>query len=93
MTRYATRINSYAEGATYSVLVEISDQDEAILIARREARPHSSFGWSLPGNDMYEYVPVDASYAHRWVKSGGIHETALYVDADDRVRRAEDCNA
>jgi len=34
------------------------------------------------------YRRVDATTAHRWVKSGGLHETALYTDIDGRIRRA-----
>ena len=31
---------------------------------------------------------VSAAEAHRWVKTGGHHSTALYVGDDGRIRRA-----
>jgi hypothetical protein len=31
---------------------------------------------------------IEASTAHHWVRSGGLHETALYTDIDGRIRRA-----
>lgn len=34
-----------------------------------------------------QYRRVTADYAHRWVKAGHIHETALYIE-DGRIRRA-----
>jgi hypothetical protein len=38
-------------------------------------------------NERCRYEPVNASYAHTWVRNGGLHETALWVD-QGRIRRA-----
>ena len=34
------------------------------------------------------YLVVTGQETHKWVRSGGIHGTALYVDSDKRIRRA-----
>jgi hypothetical protein len=34
------------------------------------------------------YLTITGQEAHKWVRSGGIHGTALYVDQDKRIRRA-----
>jgi hypothetical protein len=33
---------------------------------------------------------VSAQEAHRWVRDGHTHETALWIDCDGRIRRATD---
>lgn len=42
--------------------------------------------------DRNAYRRVDAEFARRYVKNGGHHETALWVDTDGKVRYARDCN-
>ena len=34
------------------------------------------------------HLVISGQEAHRWVRNGGIHGTALYVDSDKRIRRA-----
>ena len=34
------------------------------------------------------HLVITGQEAHKWVRSGGIHGTALYVDSDKRIRRA-----
>ena len=34
------------------------------------------------------HLVITGTEAHRWVRDGGIHGTALYVDSDKRIRRA-----
>jgi len=36
----------------------------------------------------YIYEVVDGTTAHKWVRNGRLHETALYVADNYRVRRA-----
>lgn len=31
---------------------------------------------------------VSASEAHKWVRDGGVHTTPLWVDEDNRIRKA-----
>ena len=66
-------------------LVEITPAE------RRAANAH----WEayLQGPDdapaPYPYTrPTDAATAHRWVKNGSIHSTALYLDHEGRIRAA-----
>lgn len=40
--------------------------------------------------DGWEYERTTAQEAHRWVKGGGHHETALYTDENGRIRYAKD---
>lgn len=39
------------------------------------------------GEDIYR---VDANHAHRLVRDGITHSTYLYLDSDNRIRRARD---
>lgn len=39
---------------------------------------------------MPYYEPTTAQRAHKWVKEGGHHGTALFIDYDGRVRYATD---
>lgn len=43
-----------------------------------------------PGSVAYsvEWRKVSTAEAHRYVKSGGVHSTALWVDDNGRVRKA-----
>ena len=34
------------------------------------------------------HLVITGQEAHKWVRDGGIHGTALYVDSDKRIRRA-----
>ena len=34
------------------------------------------------------HLVIPGQEAHKWVRNGGIHGTALYVDSDKRIRRA-----
>lgn len=34
------------------------------------------------------HLPITAAEAHKWVRQGGVHGTALYIDQDNRIRRA-----
>lgn len=36
------------------------------------------------------FSSISAQRAHRWVKDGGHHSTALYVDSYGRIRRARE---
>jgi hypothetical protein len=36
------------------------------------------------------YERISGQRAHKWVKEGGHHETALYIDHNGRVRYATD---
>ena len=33
------------------------------------------------------HLVITGAEAHKWVRSGGVHGTALYVDSDKRIRR------
>lgn len=43
--------------------------------------------WQELGEDIY---PVSAAQAHKLVRQGITHSTYLYIDSDNRVRRARD---
>lgn len=34
------------------------------------------------------HLIITGASAHAWVRKGGIHGTALYIDQDNRIRRA-----
>jgi hypothetical protein len=34
------------------------------------------------------HLVITGSEAHKWVRQGGIHGTSLYIDQDNRIRRA-----
>lgn len=37
----------------------------------------------------FVYRRVSGEYAHRWVRQGDVHETALYIDGEGRIRKAQ----
>ena len=44
---------------------------------------------SAKQDPRYIYELADTATAHEWVRNGLIHETALYINEVDRVRRAK----
>ena len=52
------------------------------IIGKRELR-------AAQVDPRYIYELVDGITAHKWVRNGLLHETALYVADNDRVRRAK----
>jgi hypothetical protein len=50
----------------------------------------SAFMKSDPDADIR---PVSAQTAHRWVRDDFPHDTPLWIDSDNRIRRATDNNS
>jgi len=36
------------------------------------------------------HLVITGAEAHQWVRKGGVHGTYLYIDQDNRIRRARD---
>lgn len=75
---YALRYHATAANP-YSTLVELTPAQAKALDDR---------GMLHDGRWGYEYV--SNTFAHRWVRTDGHHETNLYLDSDGRIRRARD---
>jgi hypothetical protein len=62
------------------MLCEVSAHDARLIIAgRHDQACHGVV-----------FEACSAAEAHRWVRSGAIHCTALFIDMDGRIRRARD---
>jgi hypothetical protein len=57
-------------------------------LAKQEALQDAGRADGPDGEVWPRYTRTSADRAHRWVRDGGHHETALYVDIDRRIRRA-----
>lgn len=64
----------------------ISDGGVLVEMTAKELRDIEK----LQGPRLPRYRRVDGHYAHKWVRDGYQHETALYIDHDNRVRYAFD---
>lgn len=54
-------------------------------ISARELR-ESRAKWEPEG---YNFTPVSGQRAHRWVRSGALHSTDLWLDDTGRMRKAQ----
>lgn len=68
---------------------EARERFEAYFDTPECDRPHGR----PPEHPYPHFEGIDASRAHKWVRDGWIHETALYIDTDGRIRRASDGEA
>ena len=71
----------------YLVIRNRSDGMDAVLVERTPAEAGRLL--DNPGDRHVRIVP--ASEAHKWVKWGLVHETALWLDDAGKVRRATGC--
>lgn len=62
----------------YPALVELTPEEH-----RAEVVKAGIGGWP-------RYERATAQRAHKWVKDGGHHETALYINHDGKIRYAKD---
>lgn len=97
---YAIRYNSAQHDG---MLIEITAADlRAAEAAQIAARDRIDAYWDTPDCSRPHVAPephpyphfwhVSAQHAHKWVRDGNTHETALYVD-DGRIRRASEGEA
>ena len=76
MAKYFFRYRNRSQ-YPYATLVEMTPAEH-----RDEKAKATPDGW--------EYEPTTAQQAHKWVKEGGHHETALYINEEGRIRYARD---
>lgn len=57
-----------------------------------DATPRQAVAWVAGKHDQVRhgvwFEPVCAARAHSWVRRGHPHATALWIDDNDRIRRA-----
>lgn len=72
-----TRVTKHADGS-YTSTDMLTEMTKAEL---RNAEAN------MGADDTVEYNTIGGPQAHRWVRRGQPHETPLYIDNDNRVRR------
>ena len=76
MAYYIRSYHGHIHGS--QMLVELTSAEAREVV-------HESYAADEP-----DYRRVSATYAHQWVRGGLPHETALWIDFDNRVRYARE---